>query len=210
MSFKGNLFDKEELHKHFKDYRLNRNDESAKVLYIKYRELIYSISFSILKNKDDSEDIVQSIFLKLYKLDIRRLPKKNEFSWLYTVTKNESINLLKKNNRITNYEEIYNIQDTHNISNEIIETDEYNRLIKYLSPEEEKILSLKIVSGMSFKDISKALSIPINVIEWKYYKSIKLLKQLILSRTPDNSLLFLNSYLFSPKNKINYKKKTDV
>ena len=56
-------------------------------MYINYKDLIYFIAYSFLKNKEDSEDIVQNIFLKLQKLDKEKLPKQNEFTWLYTVTK---------------------------------------------------------------------------------------------------------------------------
>lgn len=49
--------------------------------------MIYGIAFSILKNKEDSEDVVQIVFSKLYVLDKEKLPKEKEATWLYSVTK---------------------------------------------------------------------------------------------------------------------------
>jgi len=44
--------------------------------------VIYGIAFSILKNKEDSEDVVQIVFSKLYVLDKEKLPKEKEATWL--------------------------------------------------------------------------------------------------------------------------------
>lgn len=169
---------KNELHKFFSCYTLDRNEKNLEKLYIKYKDWIYSIAYSFLKNEEDAEDIVQNIFLKLQKLDKEKLPKQNEFTWLYTVTKNESINLLKKNCKIIDYEDI-DIPDNLNITNKVIADDEYNFFIKHLDTLERKIVNLKLISGLSFKEISNNLNMPVGTIEWKYYKSINFLKTLM-------------------------------
>ena len=53
----------EELRKIFNGIR---NDEKLafETLYKDYNKLVYSIAFSILKNKENSEDIVQIVFFK--------------------------------------------------------------------------------------------------------------------------------------------------
>ena len=67
----------------------NGNKDTIENLYKKYDKMIYGIAFSILKNKDDSEDIIQTVFSKLYTIDQDKLPNDKEATWLYTVTKNE-------------------------------------------------------------------------------------------------------------------------
>lgn len=64
-------------------------------LYNNYNKLIYSIAYSILKNKQDAEDVVQIVFEKLYLIDKEKLPNRNESSWLYTITKNETEDKLR-------------------------------------------------------------------------------------------------------------------
>ena len=64
-------------------------------LYNNYNKLIYSIAYSILKNKQDAEDVVQIVFEKLYLIDKEKLPKRNESSWLYSITKNETEDKLR-------------------------------------------------------------------------------------------------------------------
>ena len=75
-----------------------RNGDTSKLndLYSKYNKLIYGIAFSILKNKEDSEDIVQIVFAKIFEMDKEKLPTNNETSSLYSLTKNETPNYLRK------------------------------------------------------------------------------------------------------------------
>ena len=49
-------------------------------LYNNYNKLIYSIAYSILKNKQDAENVVQIVFEKLYLIDKEKLPNRNESS----------------------------------------------------------------------------------------------------------------------------------
>ena len=105
------------------------NKVAFEKLYNNYNKLIYSIAYSILKNKQDAEDIVQIVFEKIYLIDKEKLPNKNETSWLYSVTKNETINYLKRNKNNIDLDSIYNIEDDNNEINKIINQDSYNRLI---------------------------------------------------------------------------------
>ncbi|MBQ2836040.1 MAG: sigma-70 family RNA polymerase sigma factor [Clostridia bacterium] len=78
----------------------NYNNSAFEKLYNKYNTLVYGIAFSILKNKQDAEDVVQTVFAKIYDIDTDKLPTQKEASWLYTITKNESITLLRKRDNI--------------------------------------------------------------------------------------------------------------
>ena len=74
----------------------NNNKIAFEKLYKQYNKLVYGIAFSILKNNQDSEDIVQNVFTKLYTMDKSKLPNNNEATWIYSVTKNETLNFLQK------------------------------------------------------------------------------------------------------------------
>ena len=148
-------------------------------LYNNYNKLIYSIAYSILKNKQDAEDVVQIVFEKLYLIDKEKLPNRNESSWLYSITKNETINYLKHNKNNIDLDSIYNIGDDNNEINKIIDQDSYNRLISKLNNKEKEIISLKIISNLSFEEIGKLLKEPTGTIKWRYYKAVNTLKILL-------------------------------
>lgn len=159
----------------------DEKEEAFNTLYKDYNKLIYGIAFSILKNKDDSEDVLQTVFAKIYKLSKSKLPEKSETSWLYSVTKNEAITYLRKKNKEVNLDEneIYNIQEENDDLKEIENIDAYRRAINTLNKKEQEIVSLKILSGFSFREIAKILNMPIGTVQWNYYKAMHSLKLLL-------------------------------
>lgn len=170
--------DEEELKKLFDEFKQN-NKSAFEKLYIKYNKLVYGIAFSILKNKEDSEDVVQIVFEKLYNLDKNMLPTAKESSWLYTLTKNETISFLRKKKIAINLDNIYEIADNDSDISNIIAQDSYNNLISKLNEKEKQIVSLKILGGFSFKEIAKLVDEPIGTVKWRYYKSVHNIKILL-------------------------------
>ena len=88
---------KKELHELFQGIKQGSRT-AFEVLYKRYKQLVYKIAFSIIKNKENSEDIMQNVFTKIFELPEIKLPENKEASWLYTVTKNETITKLRKLN----------------------------------------------------------------------------------------------------------------
>lgn len=167
--------DEKELHELFKEYK-ERNQMAYNKLYEKYNKLVYGIAFSIMKNKEDSEDITNEVFTKIYKLDKEKLPVSNEASWLFTVTRNECFSTLRKSRQNICIDEIYEVPSKSQEIQEIIDTEYYNKLISGLSEQEKTIISLKILSNFTFSKISQVMNIPIGTVQWKYYKAINSLK----------------------------------
>lgn len=170
----------------------NNNNTAFEELYSKYSKLIYKIAFSILKNKSDAEDITQIVFEKIYSMDKKNLPTKNETSWIYSVTKNETLNYFKSNRNNINLDDIYEIEDNNQEISKIIDQENYNRLISKLNDNEKEIISLKIISNFSFEEIGKILNMPTGTVKWRYYKAINTLKLLL-----SNLTMFIISFISS-------------
>ena len=161
---------KQELHSMFQQIA-NKNEEEFNQFYEKYHILVYRIAFSILKNKEDSEDVGQKVFLKIWKMEQEKLPTNNEASWLYAITKNETLNYLRSQKQELNIDDIYYIADE--------KQESYHKIIAKLNQKEQEIVSLKIISKLSFKEIAQMLNMPIGTIQWKYYKSLYTLRILL-------------------------------
>ena len=169
--------DEKELHEIFDKMRKD-DKKSYEELYKKYYKLVYNIAFSILKNKENAEDISQNVFIKIGNLKKEKLPNSYEASWLYTVTKNECISLFRKTKETLTIEDIKN----ENLEDEIegiIQKNSYEKLMENLEKIEKQIIFLKVEAGYSFKEIARLLKMPIGTVQWKYYKSLHALKLLI-------------------------------
>lgn len=68
-----------------------RSQHAFEELVRKYTQRLYSVSFSILRNKQDAEDAVQETFLKAF-LSIDSFQGKAAlFTWLYRIVANQSL-----------------------------------------------------------------------------------------------------------------------
>ena len=187
---------KQELHEMFQK-AIQGEVNALNGLYEKYYRLVYSIAFSILKNKEDSEDVAQNVFAKIFQINTDKLPTANEASWLYSLTKNETLNYLRTKKENVNLDEIYYLTEEDKDLNKIIAHDSYNRIIAKLNKQEREIISLKILSNMSFKEIALLLNMPIGTVQWKYYTSLYTLRILLgnISMVIIGILIFLKANL---------------
>lgn len=168
---------KEELHEIFD--KLKDEKKEFEKLYEQYGNLVYKIAFSIVKNREQSEDIKQIVFLKIWKIEKDKLPARNEASWLYSITKNETLNYIKKQKNTISLDDIYYITVEDKELNKIIDKESYNKILDRLESKEQEIISLKILGNLSFQEIAQMLDEPVGTIKWKYYKSIHTLKILL-------------------------------
>lgn len=185
--------DDKELEKIFLEINKNKM-QGIEELYSKYKKVVYGIAFTISKNKEDSEDIMQMIFAKIYEMENSKLPTSNYASWLYSTTKNETINFFKKKKNDIPIDKIYEISDDNNELNKVIDSIEFNRLISKLNDKEKEIISLKILSNFSFEEISKLLKEPVGTVKWRYYKSIYSLRVIL-----GNLAMFIISFTIGIK-----------
>lgn len=157
---------------------IENKEQNFEIFYKECKDYAFKIAFGIIKNKEDSEDIVQNLFLKLYKLPVNKFPTKSEASWLYAVAKNETLNYIKSKRKDINIDELQIYKDDVEISN-LINESSYNELMRKLNSEEELIVKLKTESNFTFKEIAKLLGKNENTVKWKYYSAIHTLKLFI-------------------------------
>lgn len=169
---------KDTVHNDFFYLKKNKNEYFEKFYQNNYK-LVYRICFSILKNTENSEDMAQTVFEKILKMNEDKYPVEYESSWLYTVAKNECLQLIRKTKINQDEEELENIKSDINELETVIENDNYDKLVKKLNKKQEQIVSLKVVSEFTFKEIGQIMSMPIATVQWYYYTSIKSLKAAI-------------------------------
>ena len=206
-----NNIDKQELHILFEGIR-NSNKASFDTLYEKYKGLVYGVSFTLCKNNEIADEVTQNVFFKIWRLSEDKLPTSYEASWLYSISKNETIDILRKNTSYVDIDSVYNIENNDSDLSNIVDIDSYNRKISSLKEDEKQIVSLKLLSNFTFKEIGEMLGIPTATAQWKYYKSMNSLK-LVLANLAMVLLaitVFVRYKFFSNKNKVVQRSTTSV
>lgn len=162
--------------------------ESFEAIVNRYEVTILKFIYSMIKDKEASEDITQEVFMTVYnKLDT--FNDRYKFSnWILRIAKNKCIDYVRKYRKI-HEENIDDVKSMTITSKEIspeqtLEFKETKRTIEeYINKLEymdRQIIMLRYVKEVTFKDISKILDISESAVKRKYYKIRAELKKYII------------------------------
>ena len=120
---------------------------------------LISYTHKILRNKEQSKEVVQESYCKLW---LQEYPAITLLipPWLYRVCRNHSIDILRKENRLTPIDledgSIFMIGvDFDNVADSAIALKEINKL----NPKHKEALILKFSHDLSYKEIAKIMNI---------------------------------------------------
>lgn len=166
------------LNKVFALLREGKVNDGVELLYKNYFGNMYGIAFSILKNENDSRDAVHNVIVKLLSLNIENFSHTNELGWLYTVVKNESLDLLKGNSRVLPLCEHMKINEAYEDEQikAVMDFDDFQKIIAKLDKDRQAVLTLKVLGGFTHREIAEILGKPIGTVQWLYATSISSLK----------------------------------
>lgn len=145
---------------------------SFEKLVVRYKQHIVNISFGIIGNPHDAEEIAQETFLKAY-LSIQQLTSEAAFyRWLVRITTNLSIDRKNVNARQIkqSMEAAGMLQDTSQYMPEaIVEQKENQQLIlkvlEQLTVEQRTVIVLRELQGFAYDEIAEILDIPLGTVK---------------------------------------------
>jgi RNA polymerase sigma-70 factor (ECF subfamily) len=175
---------------------LEGDEKSLEILYSRYIRPIYKFVYGYIENQQDTEDIVQEVFIKTWR-NLKKFDKSKSFkTWIFTIAKNTTIDFLRKKQTISlsrfisKYSDekkenifIENFIDPNPLPQEAVEKyetmEKINSAIKKLPQKDRMILSLRHKSLLSFKEISRSLKEPLHTTTSRYRRAINKLKNLL-------------------------------
>ena len=154
----------------------NGKKESLKIIYDYYGHVIYSYALSIIKSEDLAKDICQDVFIKIWSNGSKY--SNNHKAWIMTITRNTSIDYLRKYKREDIVDEI-NVIDNKDMIEDIIQKLQIKESLALLNKEEREVVILHTISDLTFKNIGEILNKPIGTVTWRYREAIKKLRKRI-------------------------------
>jgi RNA polymerase sigma-70 factor (ECF subfamily) len=129
-------------------------------LILPFKDRLYRLAKRILVSKDEAEDAVQEVFLKLWNGKESIENYKNPEAFAITMTKNYCLDRLKSK-QASNLKIVHsNYQTSENIEKNIEANDGVELVFKIMEtlPEQQKIiLQLRDVEAFEFSEIAKML-----------------------------------------------------
>lgn len=151
-------------------------NEKFLTIYDTYKNDIYRLAISYTKNSNDSEDIVQNVFIKYYK-NIDKVENNSIKQWLIKVAINECKNLLLS----TWKKRIIPFTEKHeNLLTSTFDDNLFLHELFKLPKKNRIIIHLYYYENYSVKEIAKLLKISESNVKTNLYRSRKILKDILL------------------------------
>ncbi|MBC7189746.1 sigma-70 family RNA polymerase sigma factor [Candidatus Aerophobetes bacterium] len=174
------------------------DEESFRKLVEKYQSKVYSIAFAMVKNKTEAEDIMQDIFIKVYRSLGNFKGKSKFYTWLYRITINTCINHLNHNKK-TNTISLSSPENREKYQDQIIKTSLFledskspfeilqNReleekiklAIESLPLELKQVFLLREIDDLSYKEMAKILNCSEGTIKSRLFRARDKLREKI-------------------------------
>jgi len=166
---------------------MNLKSTKYNFLFQKYKNDIYNYSLYMIGNGFDAEDVVQNVLIKIWE-NIDKFNILAAKGWIIKTTHNLCIDELRKRKRSFKYEiaiddnfdEMYNEQCKSlidlEINNKMI-NEQIKTKINLLPANLKSVFVLYEMQGFKYKEISKALDIPLNSVKVYLLRARKKLQE---------------------------------
>lgn len=164
--------------------QLKNNQEVAlKILFDSYADDIYGVAFSVLKDSQESEDVVQEVYIRLWNSRSRLDENGNIWSLLYVMTKRMSLNRLRDMQRLGERQitpiNIVHLKSDNSDSN--IHVGEINNLenevLNMLPEQQKRAYLMSRTEGLTHKEIAHLMNVSPHTVKNHIVQALKTLKR---------------------------------
>jgi RNA polymerase sigma-70 factor (ECF subfamily) len=158
-------------------------EQAFRTLVSLYKERLYWHIRNIVKSHDDTDDVLQNTFIKVYKSIDNFKGDSKLYSWLYRIATNESITLINKNAKrlqITS-------EDVQNLAINNLQADVYfegdaiqlklQKAIATLPEKQQLVFNMKYFQDIKYKDMADILETSEGALKASYHIAIKKLEK---------------------------------
>jgi RNA polymerase sigma-70 factor, ECF subfamily len=153
------------------------------ILYRKYSKRLYKFGYSILKSQEESENLIQDVYLSLWE---NRDKVEKDISvkyYLFTIAHNSAISMIRKKTRESQFIEYLrslqeNVEEPVNMELEYNElTNKLDEIIKGLPDRQKEVYLLHRNEGLKYSEIAARLDISVNTIENHMSRALKTIRE---------------------------------
>jgi len=162
---------------------LDGEGEAAGGLVDRYQKPLFNVALRMLDNAQDAEDVTQTVFFNAF-LKLRTYdPRYKFFSWVYRMTVNESLNLLKSRKQTTTLDDDAAIPAPEEPAGDATELQRRvgNALMR-LKPDDRAVVILRHFVFFSYEEIADVLEIPVKTVKSRLFTARERLRDILRER----------------------------
>ena len=149
--------------------RMRAGDQSAMAdLYDRYSGVVYGVALRVLANTTAAEDVVQEIFLQLWRNPQAFDAERGRLApWLAVIARNRAIDHLRKRPAEDDIDElpISTGVDLESDSAQKLAIEKVRGVLAQLPPEQRKALEMAYFEGMTHTEIASKTGEPLGTIK---------------------------------------------
>ena len=158
----------------------NGNKGAFSILVNKYYPRVYATLFSFTKSKEDSEDLSQQTFIKVWQQLSSFRGDSAFFTWVYRIAINLAKNFVassgfKKQKINTSIEKAeIDVSSFEDIESAVIHEESLNEIKNFINTMPESLktaFTLREVEGKSYEDISVITDTPIGTVRSRIFRA---------------------------------------
>ncbi len=186
---------------HYINQIIEGNTNAFSVLVNQYKDLVFTLAYKMMKNKEEAEEVSQDTFIKVFN-SLTKFKGESKFStWIYKITYNTCLDRLKKCKKENSvvYLDDFNEKQIKVIESIIENIDEKERnlkiqeCLKLLPSEEAFLLTLYYFDDQSIADIAKVIDCNSNNVKIKLYRSRKKMASILRKQLEPEILAYYES-----------------
>ena len=159
------------------------SEEAFRELISVYKERLYWHIRNMVKDHDDTDDILQNTFLKVYKNIGKFKGDSKLYSWMYRIATNESITFLNKRakRQKISSEELQN-QIIDNLESDVyFEGSEIQlklqRAITTLPEKQQQVFNMKYFEELKYREMAEILDTSEGALKASYHHAVKKIEE---------------------------------
>jgi RNA polymerase sigma factor (sigma-70 family) len=154
-----------------------------------YKERLYWHIRKIVISHDDTDDVLQNTFIKIYK-NIGKFNQESKlYSWMYRIATNEALTFINKRAKERNLD-ISEMQGqlASNLSSDVyFSVDEIHQIIKKpmdnLPKKQRLVFNMKYFDEIKYDEMSEILETSVGALKASYFHAVKKIENYIKNKT---------------------------
>lgn len=161
----------------------DKRNSAFRELVSTYKERLYWQIRNIVKDHDDTDDVLQNTFIKIFR-NIHNFNGNSQlYSWMYRIATNEAINFLnQKAKKLKITSEDLQEQIVSNLESDVyFEGNEIQlqlqRAIAILPEKQQQVFNMKYFQELKYKEISNILGTSEGALKASYHIAVKKIEE---------------------------------
>ncbi len=150
------------------------NTDAIELIYRRIRKVMFAIAYSYLKNREDSEEVVQEALLTIVRKASSFKENKNAYSWINSIVQNIAKNWIQKRKR-QRVADVLAVQELYTEQNESFLF--IQEILSKLTKQERKLIIYKYWYELSLSEIALTVHKPRSTVKYTIDKIEERLKE---------------------------------